>query len=96
MVLTCRYGGRASSSIVFDGIVFDLGGTGPNVLSPAKSFSLDKPSLVNPASLLPLDAVPDDPEKNKLEMLEARDMALPQIPTETPAGSLDTDSGGCN
>jgi hypothetical protein len=91
MELTCRYGGRPSSSTVL-GLKVAASST-PSGMIP---FPLDRPSFANPVSLPSSCPVPGDPTKNRLVAREARDMALPQIPTESPAGLRVGELRKCN
>jgi hypothetical protein len=68
-------------------MVSDLKAAPPNIPSASVPFPRDSPSSANPMSL-PSCPVPGDPEENKLVTREARDMALPQIPMESPARLL--------
>lgn len=69
-------------------MVSDLKAAPPNIPSAGVALARDSPSFANPMSLPSSCPVPGDPEENKLVTREARDMALPQIPIESPASLL--------
>jgi hypothetical protein len=69
-------------------MVSDAKPSDPNLTSANVSLPLDSPSSEKPKPMR-FVSVFVDPEENKLETFEARDMAFLNFPKESPSGLLD-------